>query len=301
MRSTSASTPIGLSGVSGERDPGVGSDTASVDAQLAVTANDQSHEILRCEGIVKEFRTRSGGTIRALDEIDLTIQQGQFVSIVGPSGCGKTTLLRILADLEPSSAGAATWTVPGWSPSDRGDFRTVVFQEQAIFPWMSVLDNAAFGLRARGAPKSERNEIAHSVLERLGLGGFEQEYPHVLSGGMRQRVNLARSFVCNPAVFLMDEPLASLDEQTKILIQEDIMTLWEGSGKTAIYVTHSLEEAVALSDRVIVMSQRPGHIKRDISVPLSRPRDVAECRSEVAFVETRAQIWDALRDEVSVQ
>lgn len=275
-------------------------DASSARSAIGPVLDSTQRTVLTCEGVSKRFRPAAGAPVTAIDGLDLVVRAGEFVSIVGPSGCGKTTLLRILADLEPASTGSVTWTVANRAAEDRGDFRSVVFQEGGIFPWMTVLGNATFGLRAQGVPKQEREAKARTLLDRLGLGQFEAAYPDTLSGGMRQRVNLARAFVCEPEVFLMDEPLASLDEQVKIIIQEDLVRLWEGTDKTVIYITHSLEEAVAISDRIVVLSNRPSHVKADIRVPLSRPRDVAECRSDPLFVETRRQVWDALRSEVSV-
>ena len=183
---------------------------------------------------------------------------------------------------------------------DIGDqpLQSMVFQEQGIYPWMTVMDNATFGLTVRGKGRSEREKVASGYLERLGLKGFERAYPGQLSGGMRQRVNLARAFANDPAVLLMDEPLGGLDEQTKMLVQDDLIHLWEHSNKTAIFITHSLDEAVLLADRVAVMTFRPARVKAVYDVGLPRPRDVLELRNHPEFIEVRAQIWEALRDEV---
>jgi NitT/TauT family transport system ATP-binding protein len=174
----------------------------------------------------------------------------------------------------------------------------MVFQEQGVYPWLTALDNAAFGLTARGVPKAERRERARAMLAKVGLSGFENTYPRQLSGGMRQRVNLARAFTNDPAILLMDEPLGALDEQTKMLVQDDLIKLWEELRKTVIFITHSLDEAVVLGDRVAVMSHRPGRIKGLYDVNLPRPRNALELRNDRDFIEIRRQIWESLREEV---
>jgi NitT/TauT family transport system ATP-binding protein len=241
----------------------------------------------------KEFRTPRG-VVHALDGVDLTIGRGEFLCIVGPSGCGKTTLLNILGGLDTASAGTVRFDVE----LTGRPLRSIVFQEQGVFPWMTVLDNAAFGLMARGVPKSERHQIARALLGRMGLARFEQAYPRELSGGMRQRVNLARAFANDPEVLLMDEPFASLDEQTKLILQDDLLQVWEGSRKTVVFITHSLDEAVRLGDRVVVMTARPGRIKATIPVDLPRPRDVFAIANDEHFVRLHGQVWQFLREEV---
>lgn len=241
----------------------------------------------------KLFEAKGAG-IEAVKDVTLHIAEGEFVCIVGPSGCGKTTLLRILAGLERPTSGTVNITI---DPNDR-PLQSMVFQEQGVFPWMSVLDNAAYGLAVRGFARNVREDRARFFLQKLGLDSFSSVYPRQLSGGMRQRVNIARAFANDPAILLMDEPLASLDEQTKMLVQSDLLELWEGSGKTVLFITHSLDEAVALADRVVVMSARPGRIKTIVDIELSRPRDVLELRNHPEFVAARAKVWTALREEV---
>ncbi len=248
---------------------------------------------IRVRGIAKTF-AGIHGDVRALDPIDLAIPQGQFLCIVGPSGCGKTTLLRIIAGLAEPTAGTVDFTIE----HEGKPLRSVVFQEQGIFPWMSVLKNTAFGLKVRGVGRAEREERARSYLDMLGLTPFADAYPRQLSGGMRQRVNIARAFANDPAILLMDEPLASLDEQTKLLVQEDLLRLWDGSHKTVVYITHSLDEAIVLGDRVIVMTNRPGSIKTVVDIDLPRPRNVLDMQSNEAFFDIRSRIWTALREEV---
>ncbi|HUZ74952.1 MAG TPA: ABC transporter ATP-binding protein [Stellaceae bacterium] len=235
-----------------------------------------------------------GLVLRALSIADLTVREGEFLCIVGPSGCGKTTLLRILGGLETPTAGSVECLI---RPGDR-PLQSMVFQEQGVFPWLTVLGNAAFGLTVRGVAKPTREAVARDYLRKLGLAAFERAYPRQLSGGMRQRVNLARAFANDPAILLMDEPLGAIDEQTKMLVQEDLLHLWEGSRKTVIFITHSLDEAIVLGDRVAVMSHRPGRIKAVYDVGLPRPRNALELRNHPDFVAMRSLVWDALREEV---
>jgi NitT/TauT family transport system ATP-binding protein len=244
-------------------------------------------------GLAKRFESRRA-KIDALRGVDLDVRQGEFLCIVGPSGCGKTTLLRILGGLADPSEGEVAFHIA----HSGNPLQSMVFQEQGVFPWLTVLDNAAFGLTVRGIPRQQREACARDYLRKLGLTGFEHHFPRQLSGGMRQRVNLARAFANNPAVLLMDEPLSSLDEQTKMLVQEDLLRLWEGSQKTVIFITHSLDEAVVLGDRVAVMSHRPGRIKAIFDIELARPRHVLELCNDPAFVAIRGRIWDQLRQEV---
>jgi NitT/TauT family transport system ATP-binding protein len=226
--------------------------------------------------------------------VNLHVPAGQFLCIVGPSGCGKTTLLRILAGLETATAGSVTYDL------DRGELplRSMVFQEQGVFPWMTVLENAAYGLRARRIPANAARSTAMAYLDKLGLAGFAGHYPRELSGGMRQRVNLARAFANDPCVLLMDEPLSALDQQTKLLVQRDLLHLWDESRKTVIYITHSLDEAVLLADRVVIMTHRPGTLKSVIDIDIARPRNVLELANDETFLAYRKRCWDELRDEV---
>jgi NitT/TauT family transport system ATP-binding protein len=232
--------------------------------------------------------------VEALQRVDLQVAQGEFVCIVGPSGCGKTTLLNIVGRLEQPSSGSVDFLFP---PSDRPQL-SIVFQEQSVFPWLTVLDNAAFGLMARRVPRPERERRAADVLARMGLTRFLKAYPRELSGGMRQRVNLARAFANDSQLLLMDEPFASLDEQTKLLLQDDLLRVWEGTRQTVVFITHSVDEAIRLADRIVVMTARPGRIKVEIPVTLARPRDVFELQTDPEFLEVRAQVWNAVKEEV---
>ena len=241
----------------------------------------------------KDFVVR-GRTIEALASANLDVRAGEFIAVVGPSGCGKTTLLRILAGLERATAGE--FAVQREPNSDR-PLNAMVFQEQSIFPWMSVRDNVAFGLKARGMSKSDRRSAVEPMIQTVGLGGFEDALPHQLSGGMKQRVALARAFVMDPEVLLMDEPFAALDEQTKLVLQGELLRIWEGTRKTVLYVTHSIDEAIVLADRIVVLSARPGHIVDmvDVGAIFVRPRDVERVRSSPQYGELFARVWSHLR------
>jgi NitT/TauT family transport system ATP-binding protein len=244
-------------------------------------------------GVGMRYASRNGD-VDALHDVNLHVPAGQFLCIVGPSGCGKTTLLRILAGLETATAGSVTYDL------DRGELplRSMVFQEQGVFPWMTVLENAAYGLRARRIPANAARSTAMAYLDKLGLAGFAGHYPRELSGGMRQRVNLARAFANDPCVLLMDEPLSAIDQQTKLLVQRDLLHLWDESRKTVIYITHSLDEAVLLADRVVIMTHRPGTLKSVIDIDIARPRNVLELANDETFLAYRKRCWDELRDEV---
>jgi len=246
------------------------------------------------QDLTKTFEGR-GVSTRALSGVSLTVGDGEFLCIVGPSGCGKTTLLRIMAGLEAPSTGAVDMRRSG----DRErPLSAMVFQEHSLFPWLTVVDNAAFGLEMRGVPRRERHARARSFLETVGLAAFQGHYPHELSGGMRQRVSLARAFVNDPEVLLMDEPFAALDAQNKLLLQEELMRIWEHDKKTVVYITHSIDEALTLGDRVVVMTAAPGKVKEVIDVDFGRPRDVFEIKAKPQFGEMSLHIWRVLESEV---
>ena len=227
----------------------------------------------------------------ALEDFSLTLEPGSFTCIVGPSGCGKSTFLRILGGLEERTVGEVT--LPAGENLIPAAF---VFQEHGVFPWMTVLDNIAFGLRMSGVGKAERLRTAREWLERVRLADFADSYPHQLSGGMRQRVAIARAFATGSPVLLMDEPLGALDAQTRMLMQEELIALWEAERKTVLMVTHDIDEAIILSDRVIVMSGRPGTLREDITVPFDRPRSF-EIERDPEYSALRARIWDLLRED----
>jgi NitT/TauT family transport system ATP-binding protein len=243
--------------------------------------------------LYKEFRTRTD-TLVAIDRISLEIDQGAFFMIVGPSGCGKTTLLRILAGLDTPTSGEVR--IAQEDPSKPGN--SMVFQGDSIFPWMTVWDNAAYGLRMRNRPQPEIDEVVGHYLDRTGLTRFASAYPHQLSGGMKQRVSIARAFANDPEILLMDEPFSALDEQNRTLLQEELLRIWDETKKTVVFITHSVDEAVTLGDRIMVMTAQPGREKALIDVPFERPRHVLELRARPEYGELVYSIWSRLRDEV---
>ncbi len=248
---------------------------------------------IRIRGLTKVFETNSGRFV-ALDTINLDIPTGCFFMIVGPSGCGKTTLLRILANLEKPSSGTVEITRPsGDRPSN-----SMVFQGDSLFPWMTVYENAAYGLSMRRRPKGEIRDTVGHYLARTGLQRFHDAYPHQLSGGMRQRVSIARAFANDPDILLMDEPFSALDEQNKVLLQEELLRIWDETRKTVLFITHSVDEAVTLGDRIMVMTAHPGRAKAMVDVPFERPRDVLALRARPEYGEFVYNIWGHLRDEV---
>lgn len=235
-----------------------------------------------------------GGPVVALDNFDLEVGEGEFVCVVGPSGCGKSTFLRMLAGLEEISSGSIAIR-PGPDPGKPKN--SVVFQEYAIFPWKTVIQNVAFGLQMRGVPARERLAVARHWLDRVGLAKFAHYYPHQISGGMKQRVSIIRALANDPEVLLMDEPLGALDAQTRVVLQDELLRIWEETRKTVVYVTHSLDEAVLLGDRVILMSAHPGRNLAAFDVDLERPRSI-DTMNQPRFAELRAAIWDRLSAEV---
>ncbi len=234
------------------------------------------------------------GSLHALEDVSIEIAEGTFFVIVGPSGCGKTTLLRILGGLEQVTSG----TVELSDPARGRPQYSMVFQGDSIFPWMTVWDNAAYGLRMRRAPKAEIEDVVKQWLDRTGLTRFAQLYPHQLSGGMRQRVSIARAFANDPEVLLMDEPFSALDEQNKTILQQELLRIWEADKKTVVFITHSVDEAVTLGDKIMVMTASPGRSKTIIDVPLERPRNVLELRHDPRYGEIVYGIWGHLKDEV---
>jgi NitT/TauT family transport system ATP-binding protein len=231
------------------------------------------------------------GAVTALDGLDLDARSGELVSIVGPSGCGKSTLLYIVGGFVESDAGSVT--VGGAPVTGPDPSRGIVFQEFALFPWKTVLGNVAYGLR--GMPRRERAEKARRYIELVKLGGFERAYPKQLSGGMKQRVALARSLIMDPAVLLMDEPFGAVDAQTRVVLQRELLQIWERTRMTVLFVTHSVEEALLLADRVYVLTSRPARVKDVVEVALPRPRDPDEPRLR----ELHRRIWGRLEEELA--
>jgi NitT/TauT family transport system ATP-binding protein len=230
---------------------------------------------LRVENLVKSYRRKEGWnttrTLRVFDNVSFSVSEGEFVSIIGPSGCGKSTLLNLSAGLDRASGGAVF--VDGRQVHGPGLDRGVVFQEFALFPWLTVLGNIAFGLRSKGVPAAERHVLAQRYVDLVGLSGFENFHPYRLSGGMRQRVGIARALAIEPSVLLMDEPFGALDAQTRESMQKALGEIWQATRKTVLFITHDIREAIYLSDRVLVMSGRPATISLELTIDLPRPRN----------------------------
>ncbi|HZW04581.1 MAG TPA: ABC transporter ATP-binding protein [Anaerolineaceae bacterium] len=244
-------------------------------------------------GLSRVYGKEENGLV-ALDHFDLDVQTGEFACIIGPSGCGKSTFLRILGGLMEKTAGELIIHRDGDYPTP---LTSIVFQEYAIFPWRTVLSNVAFGLEMRNVPERERAEIAAYYVQKVGLADFSQSYPHELSGGMKQRVAIARALAADPEILLMDEPFGALDAQTRMILQEELLRVWEEERKTVVYITHSLEEAILLGDRVIVMTARPGRKKCEFKVDFERPRSL-EIRHDERYGEMFYEIWQVLMEEV---
>jgi NitT/TauT family transport system ATP-binding protein len=250
---------------------------------------------IQARDVTLTFRPKNREPVTALNALSLDVGKGEFVSIVGPSGCGKSTFLNILLGLIKPDAGMMQ--LNGSRIASPGQDRAMVFQEFGLLPWRTVLGNVELGLELKGVETAVRRTRARELIEMAGLAGFESHYPHELSGGMKQRVGLARALATDPEVLLMDEPFAALDAQTRDLMQSELLQVWERTKKTVIFVTHSIEEAAYLSDRVVVMSARPGRTKTSIRINLPRPRDY-EMRLSAKFNEIKAEIWNALKEEL---
>ena len=263
--------------------------SASVRAPLAELAS--AAPALAADGVSRRF-----GGLTALDGISFSVEAGEFVSIIGPSGCGKSTLFSIVGGLDQGYDGSVR--VQGAAIRGPHPAIGMVFQEQSTLPWRNVLENVAFPLEMRGVGRAERRERSRHFVELVGLQGFEQRYPDELSGGMRQRVAIARTLAMQPDILLMDEPFGALDEQTRLLLGEKVLQIQQTLRQTTLLITHSISEAVQLSDRVVVMTYRPGRVKQIITVPLPRPRTEDVLQSE-AFGRTVAEIWRNLREEAS--
>lgn len=247
--------------------------------------------LLEIKEVSKQFFA-DGKEMTALQDINLDIEENEFVCFIGPSGCGKTTLLRIMAGLEEATEG--TVTLDGDLITGPGPERGMVFQEYSLFPWRTVIDNIVFGLELKGVPAGERLAQGRQYLKMVGLERFETRYPHELSGGMKQRVAIARALVNRPRALLMDEPFGALDAQTRNLMQSELLRIWQEEKKTVVFVTHSVDEAIYLADRIVIMSARPGRIKDIIEIPLSRPRS----RTSSAVNVIRDRILSDLRSEI---
>ncbi len=243
------------------------------------------------------FRPPSRAPVPALRHFDIDVNEGEFLSIVGPSGCGKSTFLNVLLGLLAPDSGELR--VDGKRISGPGTDRAMVFQEFGLLPWRTVHGNVELGLELKGVAAAERRELSQRLIRMVGLAGFETHYPHELSGGMKQRVGLARALATDPDVLLMDEPFAALDAQTRDLMQAELLRIWRETRKTVLFVTHQIDEAIYLSDRVMVMTRRPGQAKRMFAVDLPRPREY-EMRVTPEFNDLKLEIWRALKDEITV-
>jgi NitT/TauT family transport system ATP-binding protein len=253
---------------------------------------------VRIDRLGKVFETGKTATV-AVQEFSLDIADGEFVCIVGPSGCGKTTVLRIVAGLDRQSSG--TLLVRRSATAAQQPLNAMVFQEHGLFPWLTVADNVAYGLEMRGIGKRERLQRIAPFLDMIGLARFRDHYPGQLSGGMKQRVSIARAFVNDPEILLMDEPFAALDAQNKIIMQEELLRIWERNRKTVIFITHAIDEAITMGDRVVVMTANPGRIKEIVPIAFPRPRNVAELKADPEFGRLSLAIWKLLEDEVRRQ
>ncbi len=244
------------------------------------------------EDVSKTFQIRGGGVVPVLLDVSMTVEDGEFVTILGPSGCGKSTLLHIVAGLLPPTRGRVRFDDVAGGVA----LTSIVFQEHALFPWRTVRDNVTFGLEVRGVGAAERQARGDRLLTLVGLEAFAERYPHQLSGGMRQRVAIARALAVEPALLLMDEPFSALDAQSRALMQLELMALWERSRKAVLYVTHQIQEAVLLGDRVVVMTRRPGRILTTRAVGLPRPRD-ERVLSAPAFLALVDECWQLIKKD----
>jgi NitT/TauT family transport system ATP-binding protein len=256
----------------------------------------ESSPAIQLIGATKRFATPSGGVYTALQDLDVAVERGEFCAVVGPTGCGKSTTLTLVAGLERPSAGQVLIEgdpVRGVTPGVG-----FVFQNDAVFPWKTVLDNVAAGPRFRGTGRQAAEEAARDWLRRVGLSGFEDRFPYQLSGGMRKRVALAQSLINEPKVLLMDEPFSALDVQTRSIMSDELLSLWDLTRPAVVFVTHDLEEAIALADKVVVLTAGPGRVKATFRVELPRPRNAQEIRFTDEFLSLYHEIWEALRTEV---
>ncbi len=250
---------------------------------------------LLIEGVSRVFPgVRGGAPTRALEPTDLAVAENDFITILGPSGCGKSTLLRIVAGLDRPTAGRVL--LDGREVRGPGADRGMVFQSYTLFPWLTVADNIAFGLRERGMPLGQRRAIVAEYVDKVGLSGFENHYPKQLSGGMQQRTAIARALANGPEILLLDEPFGALDNQTRALMQELLLGIWERERKTVLFVTHDIEEAIFLASRVVVMTARPGRIKADVAIELPRPRHYT-VKTSPAFSALKARLTEDIRAE----
>ncbi|WP_420394146.1 ABC transporter ATP-binding protein [Acuticoccus sp.] len=254
---------------------------------------------LEVRNVSKSYGRGGGDAIRVVDGLDLAVPDLEFLAILGPSGCGKSTLLRLIDGLVPPDSGAILLDGRDVTGTVGGEGRGMVFQSFDLFPWRTTLGNVEFGLEAQSVSRAERRDIAQHYIDMVGLGGFEAAYPHELSGGMQQRVGLARALAIKPNILLMDEPFGALDVQTRDILQDELLRIWNQERKTVLFVTHSIEEALYLADRVAVITPRPARVDRLIPVPFGRPRG-EDVKADPAFVDLRQTIWHTLKAGVRV-
>jgi NitT/TauT family transport system ATP-binding protein len=258
----------------------------------------QAAPAIEISGVTRRFLTPQGTFNTAMQDFSLTVKRGEFVCLVGPTGCGKSTTLNLVTGLiRPSAGQVRVMGAPVSGIDPRVGF---VFQSDALFPWRNVLDNVAAGPRYRGVDKAQAYDKARQWIARVGLGQFETLYPHQLSGGMRKRVALAQTFINEPEILLLDEPFSALDVQTRTVMQDELLRLWSGTRASVVFVTHDLEEAVALADQVVVLTAGPATVKKVHTIDLPRPRVMSEIRYQPQFVEIARRIWEDLRDEVRI-
>lgn len=243
--------------------------------------------------VSRRFET-AAGFVDACVDVNLTVEPGSFSVIVGPSGCGKSTLLRMISGLDSPTSG----TIDVTRPDNRTPSNAMVFHGRTLYPWLTLQQNVAYGPRLSGMSKKQRAALSSELLDLVGLTEFADAWPHQVSEGMRQRVSIARALAVDPDLLLMDEPFGALDEQTRFLLQEELLRIWEKTGKTVIFVTHSIDEAIILADQIVVMSSHPGTIRATIDVPFGRPRSLTEVRSDPAFADLFTTTWAMLREEV---
>jgi len=259
----------------------------------------QDKLVIQVDDVSKLFRTPSEGTIGALQDVSLTIPYGEFITVVGPSGCGKSTLLKLIAGFSLPSSGRILYQ----GEEVRGLNTKVGYvpQESKLFPWLTVEENVGFGLDSKRYPREKRDHQVRHFINLAGLAGFEKYYPAQLSGGMSKRASIIRALAYEPPVILMDEPFGPLDAQTRMVLQDELLKIWEQKRQTIVFVTHDLVEAVALADRVVVMTHRPGKIKDVINVPMSRPRNIFEIHRQEGFDEAYGRLWNIFRHELNIK
>lgn len=265
---------------------------------VAPSAQAGTSSAIELRAVTKQFRTPTGGLYTALRDLSITIRPGEFCALVGPTGSGKSTTLSLISGLERATRGDVS--VMGSPVSGVNPHIGFVFQTDAVFPWRSVLTNVMAGPLFRGVPKRDAQQRARDWITRVGLAGFEDRYPHQLSGGMRKRVSLAQTLINEPRILLMDEPFSALDVQTRVLMGNELLSLWSSTSASVVFVTHDLEEAIALADRVIVLTAGPATVKGIYTIDLPRPRNVTEIRFDPRFVELYHEIWEDLRSEVMI-